>query len=171
MTAAKKPTVQKVTVKPRIGSPAKAAAPAAPAEPPPPIIDTVRKHANEIMARWAAGESLEKIGQSLEHKVSAMQIRLAIRNDEQLHERWAAVREHRAHYLIEAAADDARYAAASGEYKAAADIRMKLAAKLAPELYGEKATIAHTGADGGPIQSTVTLTPDEAYKRMLGNGG
>lgn len=43
-------------------------------------------------------------------------------------------------------------------------------ARMNAKKYGDKITAEHTGADGGPIQteSTVHLTAEEAYKRMLG---
>jgi hypothetical protein len=49
------------------------------------------------------------------------------------------------------------------------DTRMRLIGKWAPKLYGEKVTQEHTGPGGGAIKSeTVTMTAEEAYKRMLG---
>lgn len=39
-----------------------------------------------------------------------------------------------------------------------------------PEVWREKVEVEHAGKDGGPIKSEViTMTPDEAYKRMLGD--
>lgn len=37
------------------------------------------------------------------------------------------------------------------------DTRKWLLAKLMPKKYGERATLEHTGRDGGPIESTATL--------------
>jgi hypothetical protein len=49
------------------------------------------------------------------------------------------------------------------------ETRLKLLAKWDPKRYGEKVTQEHTGPDGGAIKSeTVTMTAEEAYKRMLG---
>ena len=44
--------------------------------------------------------------------------------------------------------------------------------KMAPKKYGDKVQQELTGADGGPIktESNVTLSAEEAYKRLL-NGG
>ena len=49
------------------------------------------------------------------------------------------------------------------------DARKWYAAKLAPKKYGDKITQEVTGANGGPIksESTVTLSAEEAYKRLL----
>lgn len=37
-----------------------------------------------------------------------------------------------------------------------------------PERWREKVDLEHTGKNGGPIESNVTLTPADAYKAMLG---
>ncbi|SPA44613.1 terminase small subunit protein [Cupriavidus taiwanensis] len=51
------------------------------------------------------------------------------------------------------------------------DARKWMAGKLAPKKYGDKIQQQLTGADGGPIQSeTVTMTAEDAYKRMLDGG-
>ncbi|MBK9497032.1 MAG: terminase small subunit protein [Xanthomonadales bacterium] len=50
------------------------------------------------------------------------------------------------------------------------DTRKWMLSKMLPKIYGDRLTNEHTGANGGPIEtkSTLVLTPDEAYKRMLG---
>jgi hypothetical protein len=50
------------------------------------------------------------------------------------------------------------------------DSRKWLASKLLPKKYGDKITQEHTGANGGPIATTITLTPEDAYKKMLDGG-
>jgi len=47
------------------------------------------------------------------------------------------------------------------------ETRMRLLGKWAPKIYGDK--VALTGDGGGPIQtnSTVTVGPEDAYKKML----
>jgi hypothetical protein len=57
-----------------------------------------------------------------------------------------------------------------GHRRLQVDTRKWMLSKMLPKIYGDKLTNEHTGANGGPIEtkSTVTLTPDEAYKRMLG---
>lgn len=49
------------------------------------------------------------------------------------------------------------------------DARKWYASKLVPKKYGDRIDTTVSGPDGGPIrsESTVTLAPDEAYKRML----
>lgn len=50
------------------------------------------------------------------------------------------------------------------------ETRLKLLAKWDPKRYGDKVDINHGGQDGNPIktESTVTLSAEEAYKKMLG---
>ena len=51
------------------------------------------------------------------------------------------------------------------------DTRMRLLGKWLPKIYGEK--MAHGGAEDMPpirTESTLIVTPEEAYKRMLGGG-
>ncbi|ALN79499.1 hypothetical protein [Lysobacter antibioticus] len=47
--------------------------------------------------------------------------------------------------------------------------RHELAARKRPDLFGKMVKMEHTGADGGPMkhESTVTLDPGEAYRRLL----
>lgn len=44
------------------------------------------------------------------------------------------------------------------------------AIKVAPLVYGDKVDHTHSAPGGGPIQSHVTISPQEAYQRMA-NGG
>ena len=72
------------------------------------------------------------------------------------------------HFYFEAAGDQAIKLAETGYHKEAADLFLKLAAKTLPSEYGDKATIALTGGDGGAMKSEVTMTPSDAYRAMLG---
>jgi len=50
------------------------------------------------------------------------------------------------------------------------DTRKWMLSKMLPKRYGDKVEATLQGPNGGPIEtkSTVTLTAEEAYKRMLG---
>ena len=50
------------------------------------------------------------------------------------------------------------------------DTRKWMLSKMLPKVYGDKLETTLQGANGGPIEtkSTVTLTAEDAYKRMLG---
>jgi hypothetical protein len=52
------------------------------------------------------------------------------------------------------------------------ETRLKLLAKWDPKRYGDKVDINHGGQDGNPIktEANVTVTAEEAYKRLI-NGG
>jgi hypothetical protein len=50
------------------------------------------------------------------------------------------------------------------------ETRMRLLGKWAPKVYGDKVETTLQGPGGGPVETktTVTLTAEDAYKRMLG---
>lgn len=50
------------------------------------------------------------------------------------------------------------------------ETRLKLLAKWDPKRYGDKMDINHGGQDGNPVktESKVSLSAEEAYKKMLG---
>lgn len=131
-------------------------------------VDRVRLHINEILVGIAEGKTLTEIGEAMNPPIGPFSLRSALYSDEEAHRRYKVVLEHKAHGLIELAAEQADKLAKASMAKEAADVALKVAAKLAPHLYGDKQTVALTGADGGPVKSTVTMTPADAYKAMLG---
>ena len=50
------------------------------------------------------------------------------------------------------------------------DSRKWMLSKMLPKVYGDKLETTHQGVDGGPIktESSVVISSEEAYKRMLG---
>ncbi|MNT50547.1 hypothetical protein D3C72_1874720 [compost metagenome] len=56
-----------------------------------------------------------------------------------------------------------------GHRKLQIETRLKLLAKWNPKRYGDRMTQEHVGANDGPIQHDVTVTPGEAYERLLGD--
>jgi hypothetical protein len=130
------------------------------------IHDTVRGYFDEICARYALGQSMASIAAHV--KVSPLQIRCAIRSDRDMAARWDAIQEYRATGFVERAAEMAEECATAGDFKASADVYVKLAEKVAPRQYGAKASMEITGKDGGAIQSIVTMTPADAYLAMIG---
>lgn len=146
--------------------------PAKPARPLGPVINStvnrVRAACNEIVARYVCGESFETIAQGMSPPLSGMQVRFCLENDAEMAPRLHAGLDYRAHHFMDRAASMAGALEDAGMAKEAMDGYLKLAAKQAPRLYGDKATIALTGANGGPVESVIKLTPSEAYKMALG---
>lgn len=166
MTAKKKPTPKK--------PPAAVAAPAATAIVDPvvlPLKDRVYDAFDEILAAYAGGWSLEYAVAmstlSLDPGANALTVRNIINANKEMRSRWVSVRDARADSFFEKAAMQAEKLERDDPGKAG-DLYLKLAAKQAPKVYGEKATVELTGADGGPLESVVKLSPADAYRRAMG---
>jgi hypothetical protein len=156
----------KKTSKPKKKAAPKAAVVVAPA----PVLttaDAVYDNFKKILEIYVSGYSLRAAIESVLPGVSVAAARAAIHANEYMRPLWLAANEARAVGFVESAGDVAMVLQAS-DPKAAGDLFLKLASKVDPKRWGDKATIEHTGADGGPIESTVTLTPGEAYKRAMG---
>jgi hypothetical protein len=134
------------------------------------IADQVRRQHGLILGAFALGHSLTDIGKQLcKPPLSSISIRATIEADTALKAAYEAAKEHRAHEYIELAGDAGRTLVSSLlTAKDGADILLKVAAKTAPALYGDKKQVALTGADDGPVKVDVTQTPSEAYRAMLG---
>lgn len=136
--------------------------------PPPEPGDTVgsyvRRHIGFVIAAYTMGNSLTAIGESFQPPMTAIQLRVAIHNDVEMHKMWKAAQDERAHYLVEEATVSAL---SCGVAKERTDALLKVAEKSAPHLYGAKSRVELTGAEGGPVESKVDMTPTEAYQRML----
>jgi len=134
------------------------------------VAATIAPHVEQILDLWVDGMSMRQIVEQLRLPVTASQCRGALFQN--WTDQFEQARRDRADELMERNGEHAANAAATGEpsgYKAAADINFKLAAQLDPVRYGDKKTVALTGPDGGAVkvEADVTLSPDEAYKRML----
>jgi hypothetical protein len=136
---------------------------APPAPPEESIADGVRRQWAIIVASWVEGHSLADVGASLDPMLTSHQISAVIYQDDALLKAWNAAKEERAHQLVDSAGS---WAMVLGG-KDGVEAKLKVAAVIAPKLYGTKATLEVTGKDGGPV-ATVALDPAEAYKRMLG---
>ena len=163
--ATKATTVAKKATK-RATAPAKAAV-APPREPT--TAELLHPVFTKILAEFAGGLSLAAACAAIEPRLNALNARQVIFANPDLKAMWHAVREHRSHYMFEAAGDMAESTAKTDPGKAA-DIYLKLAERLNPREYGAKAQLALTGADGGAIKADVSMTPSEAYQQMLRRG-
>jgi hypothetical protein len=137
---------------------------------PPTLLQRVWDSFDELLAAYAGGWSLDyAVEMHLadgEDRPTTLAVRQVINSHRELRKRWAAVNEARAAHHFEKAAEMAEKLERE-DPKAAGDLHLKLAAKTAPAMYGDKATLALTGADGGPVESVVKLDPAEAYRRAM----
>jgi hypothetical protein len=166
---------------PTVTAPLDAAAPAPPGEhsdspdyvrlPRPEPGDTtisyVRRHMPFVLAAFVSGHSLATIGESFDPPLSGLQLRIAITGDVEIYKQFQAAKDQRAHFLVEEATEAALKC---GIPKERAETILKVVERTAPHLYGAKSTVALTGAEGGPIASTVEMSPTEAYLRMMKGG-
>lgn len=76
----------------------------------------------------------------------------------------------RAHSMVEEAVDTARLGKVLGDaagLRVSVDTLLKVAGKIAPGEYGDKASLELTGKDGGPIEANMSVSPAEAYERLI----
>ena len=127
--------------------------------------------ADEVFDRYVWGESFQAIADTLPFKVAGWKLRQILMESEETREVYANSNILRSHNLIEAALDYGRQAAAIGDaagLKAAIDTNLKIAAKL-NAAYNDKATVEHTGKNGGAIEimADLSLTAEQAYERLI----
>jgi hypothetical protein len=135
--------------------------------------DWVAGNIDEILERYAAGESMGSIAASMQDRfpMSAWKLRDIIVTNPEHFASYSQARLHRAHSLIDEALDvvnDARKIGDTAGLKVAFDGYIKVASKLAPREYGEKAKVELTGEGGGPVK-LLALTDDELM-RVAANG-
>lgn len=130
-------------------------------------VDAARRQHGLVMAAYAKGLSMEAIGATLDPPMTGYELAVAINADPELGERLETARTHRAHHFIELAGEQGLTLIRTGYAKEAADVLVKVAEKIAPRHYGAKATVEHTGAQGGPVK-VEHMTPADAYKALLG---
>jgi hypothetical protein len=115
-----------------------------------------------ICHRLADGESLRAICAS-DDMPSRESVRRWLRDDADFVARYARARADQADALWDEAVDKAREATDSASAQCARvflEATSKLAAKLAPKVYGDKLTAEVTGKDGGPIEELITNLPE-----------
>ena len=127
--------------------------------------------ADEVFDRYVWGESFQAIADTLPFKVAGWKLRQILMDSEETRETYANANILRSHNLIDAALDYGRQAAAIGDaagLKAAIDTNLKIAAKL-NAAYNDKATVEHTGKNGGAIEimADLSLTAEQAYERLI----
>lgn len=143
-----------------------------PAKEPAPVVlsltDQVRLAFDELRSAFAGGWSLEyAVAMHMPEGTNPLKVRAAIAQDKLMRVEWAAIRDARAEHFFERAAMQAEKLEREDPGKAG-DLYLKLAAKQAPKLYGDKAQLEVSGPDGGPLESVVKLDPALAYRRAMG---
>lgn len=126
---------------------------------------------DDVIVKIENGETLTRIAADVGKDKSMLSRWLAA--DEQRSARAREARIVAASSWDESAEDEIRNATDSFQLSRAKELAHHYrwrASKIAPKLYGDKLLQEHSGPNGQPIEthSTVTLAPDEAYKRMLG---
>ena len=133
-----------------------------------PMVDQVRAVFDELRSAYAGGWSLDyAVAMAMGPAACPLKVRGAINGDKVMRAAWLALRDARADTFFEKAAMQAEKLEREDPGKAG-DLYMKLAAKTAPKLYGDRAQLEISGPDGGPIESVVKLSAEDAYKAMLG---
>lgn len=127
--------------------------------------------ADEVFDRYVWGESFQAIADTLPFKVPGWKLRQILLESEETRETYANANILRSHNLIEAALDYGRQAASLGDaagLRTAIDTNIKIAAKL-NAAYNDKATVEHTGKNGGAIEvvADLSLTAEQAYERLI----
>ena len=130
-------------------------------------------HIDRIATLWAAGHTFDGIVAALKLPATGNQLRKVVFDNPDLVIRLDEYHEMRAQSLVEHAAELAYAAAATGEpagYRIAIDTMMKLSAKLDPGAWGDGKKVEVTGAGGDPVaaKADITLSPSDAYARMVG---
>lgn len=111
--------------------------------------DCIRDRIDEVFTRWEAGESMRSIAESMPIHVTPSTISYVMRSTPEWMMRYEAAQEFRAQELIERTVRIAEKGEQLGDaagLRVASDTYMKLAAKLAPNKYGDKAQLQISGA-------------------------
>lgn len=137
------------------------------------VAEHVASRAAELIDRYVQGESMDSLAATLPVKVSGWSLRNLLAENPETALAYKSANLNRAHALVERSLELAQKAGELGEaagYRVAVDTYIKVAGKLAPEVYGEKQRVELTGADGGAIETKadVTLSPADAYERLIG---
>lgn len=104
-----------------------------------------------------------------EYRVSGSMLRFAFMSNVRLAAALTAAQTDRAHTLAEQAVGHANQAAMAGDFAQAARLKILLAEKYAPKVYGAKVALA--GHDGGALIPEGTLgVPDSVLETVVREG-
>jgi hypothetical protein len=117
-----------------------------------------------VLQRMADGEVLSAVCDEMGFSISAFS-HYCLRNEE-LAARYTRAREMQAASM---ASDVVRIADEDPDPQRArvrTDARKWLAARIDPRNYGDRSQVAHTGADGGPIEIVSTVRAEQAAAQL-----
>lgn len=143
-------------------------------KPQPPIAwlhDFVRSNADHILHLFADRcMSFDEICTAInseieEYQVTPTKLRIAFLSDARLAGAYGAAMVDRAHSLAEQSLGHADALARAGDHAPAAAIKLKLAAKYAPQYYGDKVTVQ--GPGGKPLLESTAGVPDAVLEAMV----
>jgi len=128
--------------------------------------------AHEVFDRYVNGESYKAIAATMPFEVAGWKLRSILTESEETKEMFANVLAFRADALVDEAVEHGRMAAAIGDsagLRAAIDVNLKVASKLAPREYGDTSKLELTGKNGGALElkADLTLTAEQAYERLI----
>jgi hypothetical protein len=134
--------------------------------------EAVLERGDEILELYMDGCSFHQIVQLLGIKESPNYIRYTLTVYDR--KKLVAAQRARAHTMVETAVDVARTAIKLGDaggFRVATDALFKAAAKLAPETYGDKSKVEHSGPNDGPIKLVAATLTDDQLAQIITSGG
>lgn len=125
---------------------------------------------DEMLELYMGGYGFKAIVEMLGIHESPNFVRMILSSDPGTRQEYIEAHISRAHTLVEEAVDTARLGKAIGDaagLRVATDTFLKVATKIAPAQYGDKASLELSGKDGGPIEANMSVSPAEAYEKLI----
>lgn len=125
---------------------------------------------DEMLELYMGGYGFKAIVEMLGMDESPNFVRMILSSDQSTRQEYIQAHISRAHTLVEEAVDTARLGRAIGDaagLRVATDTFLKVATKIAPAEYGDKTNVELTGKGGGPVEANMTVSPAEAYEKLI----
>lgn len=127
--------------------------------------------AEEVFDLYVAGQTFAEIAAKLDFEVEPWKLRQILCESEETADHYSQLEIIRSHNLVDETIRLAREAAALGDaagLRTAIDTHLKVAGKL-NSAYNDKASVEHTGKNGGAIEivADLSLTAEQAYERLI----
>ena len=134
------------------------------------VAKVVYDNRDEIVG-WIADDCLSmkaiayRLAERCDRAIDPYKIRMALLADRVSAAALVQANVDRAHTMVEQANEWADNAAAAGDFVAAAGVKLKIAAKLAPQHYSERLEV--TGAGGDPLLQTTQGVTDAELESIV----